>query len=296
MKASEKPRSNGSKKAGSRSRIALAYVRRYLSTLPAEAIFTTRELLPLVQYRNTLDSFLSRSVNCGKFERLAYGVFRVRRLRNLAVTEERLAGIKRSAFAAPVRTTDSSRQQCKAESLAFAFGDDLLTERSVDLITGASQSSFEFEQILAPAARRTGWRLRKGRIKSRPLGNRKILLGETEAGRALLGLWLKGMRMKKVAKSDDQALLLGGVTNGNTDTQERKVRDCTREDVMAVWKVLDRREKLLVPALRQYLPQWLSEMLPAASSESLNLLCKRISLRKDGKRESYKKPGNRQLV
>lgn len=188
MKASGKPGSKSFRKSGTRNSIALAYVRRYLSTLPEEAIFTTRELLPLVQYRNTLDSFLSRSVNCGRFERLTYGVFRVRRLRNRPVTEERLAGVKRNAFAAPVRTTDSSRLQCKAESIAFSLGDELLSERGVDLITGASQSSFEFEQILGPTARRRGWRLRKGRIKSRPLGNRKILLGETAVGRALLGL------------------------------------------------------------------------------------------------------------
>lgn len=296
MKASGKPGSKGFRKSSSRNSIALAYVRRYLSTLPEEAIFTTRELLPLVQYRNTLDSFLSRSVNCGRFERLTYGVFRVRRLRNQPITEERLAGVKRNAFAAPVRTTDSSRQQCKAESVAFSLGDELLNERGVDLITGASQSSFEFEQILGPTARRRGWRLRKGRIKSRPLGNRKILLGETAVGRALLGLWLKGMRRKKVAKSDDQALLLSGARNGNSKHSERRVRDCSPEDVMAVWKTLDRREKLLVPALRQYLPQWLSEMLPAAAPESLNLLCKRIALQKDGKRDLHRKPGSRQLV
>lgn len=261
----EKSQNNGNGTRKKRNGTALSLVHRYLAKLPTECIFTTRDLLPLIQFRASLDSFLSREVKSGNLERLAWGVFRKNSRRNKMVSEERIAGLKRKAFAGKLASTENSRKAL-AEDIAYTGKNrDFKKRRRIYLLSLAGGSNFKIKQILW-ATKSRGPRLRVARSKMKAIGNRKMILGETKVGQKLRDLWL----MKR--------------------------KFCQRKHVMEFWNSLTRAERACVAAYKKYLPQWLTEMLPPMPTEALLILVDAPQLKKANQAKQYMKPGNRLLV
>ncbi len=243
---------------------ALEYVKRYLAQLPKSYIFTTRELLPLVKRRSTLDVYLSAEVKEDRLERLARGVFRKSSFKNKPVTEERIAAIKRMAFAGKLATTPNSRIEREVENSLFESGYPDFSIRRTLFHTTNSDCGFQAYQFIN-GSKDLGYGIRLAEIAISPIGNRKMALGETNAGRQMRQLWLRG--------------------------EDR----CGIEDILEVWANLTNAEKMEVTALKKFMPQWLSDHLPEAPKEALLILSDSLRLKRDGKDRQYKKPGRRIL-
>lgn len=259
---SPKNREKSGKKA--KKEKALEYVKRYLAQLPKSYIFTTRELLPLVKRRSTLDVYLSKEVKEDRLERLARGVFRKSSFKNKPVTEERIAAIKRMAFAGKLATTPDSRIEREVENKMFESGYPDFSIRRTLFHTTASNCGFQAYQFIN-GSKDIGFGIRLAEIAIPPIGNRKMALGETNAGRQMRQLWLRG--------------------------EDR----CKREDILEVWENLTKAEKQEVTALKKFMPQWLSDNLPEAPKEALLILSDSFRLRRDGKERQFNRPGRRIL-
>lgn len=241
---------------------SLSLVRRYLSILPPSYIFTTRELLTLVEERPSLDSFLCMAVKDGYIERLARGVFR-RKIQGLKpVPEEVIVGIKRVAFAGRVSTTKQSREGQKAEARNFLLGNPVDSSRLVEFLCVSSGGRFKAEQEIRDRKTSSIY-LREAEINIVAIGNRKSRLGETEAGRKFCALWLKGEKY------------------------------CSEEEILSTFLSLSPKERLVVPSLKQFLPQWISDCLPRLPNESLQALMEKVKIRKTGRTNKYRTPGSR---
>ncbi|MBX9938008.1 MAG: hypothetical protein K2Y32_02080 [Candidatus Obscuribacterales bacterium] len=261
----EKSQNNENTTKKKRNPTALSMVHRYLAKLPKECIFTTRDLLPLVQFRASLDSFLSREVKLGNLERLAWGVFRKHSRRNKMVSEERIAGLKRKAFAGKLATTEKSRKELGEDIVYTRSNGDFKRRRRIYLLSLAGGSNFRIKQILWSTPSR-GPRLRVARSKMKAIGNRKMILGETRVGQKLRDLWL----MKK--------------------------NICQQNHVTEFWNSLNKAERSCVAAYKKYIPQWLTEMLPPMPTEALIILIDAPQLKKSNQAKKYMKPGNRLLI
>lgn len=241
---------------------SLSLVRRYLSILPPNYIFTTRELLTLVEERPSLDSFLCTAVKVGYIERLARGVFR-RKIRGLKpVPEEVIVGIKRVAFAGRVSTTKLSREEQRKEARNFLLGNPVDSSRCVEFLCVSSGGRFKAEQEIRDRKTSSIY-LREADINIVAIGNRKSRLGETEAGRKFRTIWLRGEKY------------------------------CSEEEIYKTFLSLSPKERLVVPSLKQFLPQWISDCLPRLPYESLQVLIDRVKTRKAGLTGKYRVPGSR---
>lgn len=177
-----KPNAHQKSRKKTKKPSALEYVKRYIAQLPKSYIFTTRELLPLVKRRSTLDVYLSAEVKEDRLERLARGVFRKSSFKNKPVTEERIAAIKRLAFAGKLATTPNSRIEREVENRLFESGYPDFSIRRTLFHTTNSDCGFQAYQFIN-GSKDLGYGIRLAEIDISPIGNRKMALGETNAGR-----------------------------------------------------------------------------------------------------------------
>lgn len=243
----------------------LAYVRRLISQFPFGLMFTTRELLPLVEKRGPLDCYLSAQVKSGNLERLARGVFRKRHRFNRSVSEEAIVALKRRAFAGRGLSTRVSRETLALEKQAFREELSLASSREPGFVSLASRCSFAIEQLIT-ANRARPYSVRIVRAEMPAVGNRKAILGETQAGRLFRDIWL----------------------GGETDDSPAKIE--------AAFYSLPLKERKVLQSLRQYLPQWITDELPSVGNEVLGVIVKKITLKKRGEIDKYKLPGHRYFI
>lgn len=241
---------------------ALCYVKRYLACLGVDKIFTTRDLIPLVKKRSTLDSFLSRAVKSGVLERLTPGVFRlVGPSNSRLITSLEIAAAKRRAFAAPLLVLSSSDTQAG----------DGENNANLQLATTGSGASFCRPEIFALVGGRPLVQ-EEERVIVRGIGNRKKALGETRVGRALRGIWLEGRR---VACQNLEGL---------------------RRRLILLFAKFSRDERILANSYRKFLPQWISDAMPSPASESLGLLSELPRMKRDGRLKDFSGCVRRRLV
>lgn len=243
----------------------LAYVRRLISQLPFGLMFTTRELLPLVEKRGPLDCYLSAQVKSGNLERLARGVFRKRHRFNRSVSEEAVVALKRRVFAGRGLSTCVSRGTLALEKQAFQDELSLASSREPGFVSLASRCSFAIEQLVTANSVRS-YSVRIVRAEMPAVGNRKAILGETQAGRLFRDIWLAGEK------------------------------DSSPEDIEKAFYSLPLKERRILQSLRQYLPQWITDQLPSVGNEVLGVIVKKISLKKRGELDKYKVPGQRYFI
>lgn len=235
--AKDKERFKNSKR---RTYGSLDFVKRFISNLSMETMFTTRELLPLVQYRSVLDTFLSRAVKSGYLERLARGVFRVSTRITRFVTDEEIVAVKRKSFNNLVLTTEKSRTELKIVTTRKPKPDVPCVMRQPEFQTLGTQTSLQTNLVnLLDTVNGAKYVQCSSKILLRPIGNRKAALGETRVGRILREIWDKG--------------------KGKT----------TKEEIQEICGRLRREERIELVKLRKFIPQWLSEMLPKAPAAAL---------------------------
>ena len=244
--------------------LALIYVKRYIASAPYNYIFTTRELLQLIKLRATLDSFLSRQAKAGYLERLTWGVYRRYDPRNKPVPEERLAAIKRKAFAGDMATTNQTRAEQVQEKSLFRRKAGVLPGRHTRFLCRGVKCGFKAEQIIFDAQQGIGY-LREARVNFKAVGNRKIALGETEVGRAFRELWLLGEAY------------------------------ASRKVVEGIYQKLTREQRLFLPNLKRFLPQWISDKLPDLPTEAIMTILEIPKLKKRNEIKNYRKPGRRRV-
>lgn len=244
--------------------LALIYVKRYIASAPFNYIFTTRELLQLIKLRATLDSFLSRQAKAGYLERLTWGVYRRYDPRNKPVPEERLAAIKRKAFAGDMATTNKTRIEQVKEKYLFERKTGVLPERNTRFLCRGVKCGFKAEQIIFDAKQAVGY-LREARVEFKAVGNRKIALGETEVGRAFRELWMLGEAY------------------------------ATEKVIEGIYQKLSREQRLFLPNLKRFLPQWISDKLPDLPPEALMTILEIPKLKKRNELKNYRKPGRRRV-
>lgn len=244
----------------------LSYVVRYISMLPPGQIFTTRELLQFVERRAPLDYFLCMQVKAGVLERLARGVFRRFRKSNRIIPDTEISAIKRFAFAGRCLPARLLTNPSKSDSITlYTQQPEPRYQDDIRFLSLAGNSNFLSQQFIDFDFDK-GYSIRFSRIKMRAIGNRKAILGETEAGRVFRAIWLNGEDL------------------------------CTPEVVRAAYASLSRRERQVVASLRQFLPQWISDNLPLAPSDVLQILLSRSAYLKTGRTREYKVPGGRFYV
>ena len=149
-----------------------AMLREYIGDLPDNQLFCTRDLLGLCD-RRSLDVALSTLVKEAFIERLAWGVFRLRKPDNEPISPLVVAAVKLKAFGKnifnlpEVRKGPSSKRltACAPENIAVTVGTD------------GRSSSFIYQGK---------------KIICLSLGPRKCRLGKDTAGSSLRELWLLG--------------------------------------------------------------------------------------------------------
>lgn len=241
---------------------ALCYVRRYLACLGVDKIFTTRDLIPLVKKRSTLDSYLSRAVKAGVLERLTPGVFRmVGSSKSRLISSLEIAAAKRRAFAAPLLVSASSASQTAEDA----------NQAVLEFATTGSCASFERPEVFTLVGGRP-FVQEEERVFVKEIGNRKKALGETRVGRALREIWLEGRR---VACQDREGL---------------------RQRLLLLYARFSRDERVLANSYRKFLPQWISDAMPNPASESLALLSELPRIKKNGRLKEYSGCARRRLV
>lgn len=234
--------------------------------LPLGQIFTTRELLQFVERRAPLDYFLCMQVKAGVLERLARGVFRRFRKSNRTIPDAEISAIKRFAFAGRYLPAGSVMNSTKTDAIRLCtHKPEQKHQNNTRFLSLAGSSNFLSQQFIDFDFDK-GYSIRFSRIKMKAIGNRKALLGETEAGRVFRAIWLNGEEL------------------------------CTPEVVQAAYASLSRKERQVVASLRQFLPQWISDKLPLAPSEVLQVLLSRPAYLKKGRTREYKIPGGRFYV
>lgn len=242
---------------------SLAYVKRFISKAPFYYIFTTRELLQLAEKRAQLDYFLHRAAREGYLERLAWGVYRKFDSRNKPVKPEQVAAIKRKAFAGSVTVIKAEHLELAADVMGEEPWNPSIKERHFAGL--GSNSEFLFTDRITNKSERT-YKAQQIRLVLKKKGTRKFALGESKLAREFRRIWLRG---QKHFSSNDIDLIL---------------RDATKQ------------ERLLIPALKKYLPQWISDCIPLGPNEALTVIVDSIKVRKEGRKGDFNKPGKRIIL
>jgi hypothetical protein len=241
----------------------LSYVKRFISKAPFHYIFTTRELLQLAEKRAQLDYFLHRAARDGYLERLAWGVYRKLDARNKQVKPEQIAAIKRKAFAGSMTAIKAEHLELVTDIMVEEHRKPSVKERHFAGL--GSSSDFLFTQCVMNKSERT-YQTQQVRLLMKKKGTRKFALGESRLAKEFRRIWLKG---QKQFSSHDIDLIL---------------RDSTKQ------------ERLLLPALKKYLPQWISDCIPLGPDEALFVIVDSIKIRKEGRKSDFRKPGKRTIL
>lgn len=190
-----------------------SYMRRYLSSLAPGTIFATRDLLCFAR-RSTVDSFIQRMLKENHIQKLAQGLYRTRPEKQDIVKEEEIVRAKLRAFAreSTGKITDKSHRT------------------STYLISGSNSSLI----LTAKAVK----------VELKKIGPRKLALGQSRVGTALLAIWLKG-------KSN-----------------------CKEEDIANFLMTLSRTERNEIAKMKRLLPQWLTDRLPCTTEAIMSVIPK----------------------
>ncbi|HMX45279.1 MAG TPA: hypothetical protein PLC15_02770 [Candidatus Obscuribacter sp.] len=149
-----------------------AMLREYIGDLPEDQLFCTRDLLGLCS-RQSLDVALSDLVKEEFLERLAQGVFRLRKAENAPVSPLVVAEVKLKAFGKSMFDLPEERRSPVSRKLVSAE-----TESSLVIVgTDGKSSSFRYQGK---------------KIVCLSLGPRKCRLGNGLFGSTLRRLWLLG--------------------------------------------------------------------------------------------------------
>lgn len=241
----------------------LAYVKRFISMAPFYYIFTTRELLQLAEKRAQLDYFLYSAAKDGYLERLAWGVYRKLDARNKQVKPEQIAAIKRRAFAGSMTSIETESLELVPDVSGEDASASAIQERQFASL--GSNSDLLFTHCVVNKAERK-YKTEEVRLVMKRKGTRKFALGETRVAREFRKIWLKG---QKYFSSNDVDLILINST---------------------------KQERLLLPALKKYLPQWISDCIPLGPNEALSIIVDSIKVRKEGRKGDFNKPGKRIIL
>lgn len=149
-----------------------AMLREYISDLPGDHLFCTRDLLGLCS-RQSLDVALSSLVKEEFIERLAQGVFRLKKAENAPVSPLVVAAVKLKAFGKSM----------------FDLPEERCSPVSKRLLSGATESSIV---TVGTDGRSSSFRYQGKKIVCLSLGPRKCRLGHGGIGAALRQLWLLG--------------------------------------------------------------------------------------------------------
>lgn len=149
-----------------------AMLSEYISGLPDNHLFCTRDLLGLCD-RRSLDVALSTLVKEAFIERLAWGVFRLRKPDNEPISPLVVAAVKLKAFGKCMFDLPEKRRSPSSKRLSLSDAEST----SVTVGTNGKSSSFRFQGQ---------------KIVCLSLGPRKCRLGHGAIGAALRRLWLLG--------------------------------------------------------------------------------------------------------
>lgn len=149
-----------------------AMLREYIGALPDDQLFCTRDLLGLCS-RQSLDVALSDLVKEEFIERLAQGVFRLRKAENVPVSPLVVAAVKLKAFGKTM----------------FDLPEERISPLSRKLVSGATESAIV---TVGTDGKSSSFRFQGKKIVCLSLGPRKCRLGHGGIGSALRHLWLLG--------------------------------------------------------------------------------------------------------